>query len=145
MKRKRVTERYGLFVLPGQGDFYYQRARDDGDWELLAQYIEEGHTITPDMRAFLAGVLRGTQRRKKAPPSTRHRLFERAWRIRQFVNTAIEDNGLSASNAVKAAAKKFRVTERTAYRDMRRVREGEEAQAEIDWQERANSYPEDDN
>ena len=56
----------------------------DGDWELLALYLEGGEPVTPDIRKFLSEVLRGDRKR----PKNRHSLAStvaREMEIAEFV------------------------------------------------------------
>jgi hypothetical protein len=39
-----------------------------GEWRPLADYIEDGHALTPDMRRLLAEILRGEREQRKGPP-----------------------------------------------------------------------------
>jgi hypothetical protein len=115
-KRKKPAY-YGLLVVRGsEDDMYLQPARRNGDWELMARYIEDGNVITPAMRAFLAEVLRGLKR-KKGAPRTRD-TFERAFQIEQHVLDAMR-KGQTESDAKKATAIKFNVDKRTVQRIMK--------------------------
>src|SRR5262249_49020616 len=65
IERAKIPER--VYRHPGKlGDRFFLAAAKFGDWEELASYIERDGEITPAMRAFLARVLRG---REKRPPN----------------------------------------------------------------------------
>jgi hypothetical protein len=51
---------------------FLRPAKEDGDWEALATLLESDFEITPDIRAFLAKILREeVKRKKKRPPKAR--------------------------------------------------------------------------
>jgi hypothetical protein len=91
----------------------------DGDWELLALYLESGEPVTPDIRKFLSEVLRGDRKR----PKNRHHLAStvtREMEIAEFVMKQ-EDAG-KCRGVIAEAEKKFRCTRSTVQRALKKHR-----------------------
>jgi hypothetical protein len=92
-----------------------------GDWDSLAAHIERGGEITPEMREFLAGVLRKkVKRAANRPPKEDTRLFHKA--IAMFRIFLQEQRGLSATAAEARVAEDFGVDRSTVQRAMRRLK-----------------------
>ena len=95
-----------------------QKARD-GDWELLALYLEGGEPVTPDIRKFLSEVLRGDRKR----PKNRHSLAStvaREMEIAEFVMKQ-EDAG-KRRGVIAEAEEKFRCSRSTVQRALKKHR-----------------------
>jgi hypothetical protein len=75
-----------------------------GDWDTLANYIERGNQITPEIGSFIAGILRG-EIRKPGKPTTLAKL-KRDFEIVRWVR-AERANGKSKATALEGAAAKF--------------------------------------
>jgi hypothetical protein len=115
--KKRAKPYRGLLVVGGyEDDLFLRPARANGDWDLFTQYIEEGNVITSAMRKYIAGILRGEERRKRKRPRKRD-TTERAMQIISFVNDAIS-SGMKPGKANLAAAEKFGVNVKTVQRAM---------------------------
>jgi hypothetical protein len=106
----------GLIAVPIRWCFLKAR---DGDWELLALYLESGEPVTPDIRKFLSEVLRGDRKR----PKNRHHLAStvtREMEIAEFVMKQ-EDAG-KCRGVIAEAEKKFRCTRSTVQRALKKHR-----------------------
>lgn len=97
-----------------------------GDWPGMAGYIEQGGTITEEMREFLVAVLRGgrgrstpgrAKRSNNRPPKLR--TDENSWERTRFVVALEESAGLSREAAIGEAMSKFNKNRRTIQRDLR--------------------------
>jgi hypothetical protein len=75
-----------------------------GDWDTLANYIERGDAITPEIGSFIAGILRG-EIKKPGKPATLAKL-KRDFEIVRWVR-AERANGKSKATALEGAAAKF--------------------------------------
>jgi len=114
-RKRRPAKPHRLLVGHGTEDYNYLRpASEDGDWWLLAKYIEEGNVITPAMRGFLAAVLRGAKRKRGAPKSAEVRELDH--QILIFVLYG----GRAPAEAKKAAAKEFGVSKRKVERTVKK-------------------------
>lgn len=84
------------------------------DWRFVATYIEEGGPISPDMRRFLASVLRGDEER----PPIKTKSFATANRSADIAGFVLgqEMRGISRTKAIAAAAGDFGVTARHVQR-----------------------------
>jgi hypothetical protein len=83
-----------------------------GDWEAVAEHIERGGKITPELRNFLASVLRSDAPKPKKRPVTL-RMFRRRMRIAEFIVLA---RRRGAKNATQEAAIKFNMDHRAVQR-----------------------------
>src|SRR5262249_40562455 len=75
-----------------------------GDWDVLADYIERGDEITPEIRSFVTKVLRG-EITKLGKPATLAKLW-RDFEIIRWVHTE-RAGGKSKTAALESAAAKF--------------------------------------
>jgi hypothetical protein len=75
-----------------------------GDWDALADYIERGDEITPEIRSFIAKILRG-EITKPGKPATLTKL-RRDFEIVRSVHTE-RAAGKSKASALESAAAKF--------------------------------------
>jgi hypothetical protein len=94
-------------------------AARDGDWGVLARYLEEGEPVTPDIRKFLSEVLRGDRKR----PNNRHHSFStmtREYEIAEFVMKQ-EDAG-KHRGVIAEAEKKFHCSRSTVQRALKKRR-----------------------
>jgi hypothetical protein len=120
-----------LVMIPMVNDQYLRPAVEDGDWDLLAEYLDQYaapsvSNVTPEMCKFLAKVLRGEVPQKKGRGRPRsHRTRDLHMQIDAYVRNAVND-GASESQAKKEAAKKFGVTTRRIQDGIKWVREAEE-------------------
>jgi hypothetical protein len=90
-------------------------AAERHDWQELARYIASGGEITPEIKKFIAAVLRGEVKRpKKRPPSgpaaDRHR------DVATFVYLA---RRFGIKNATQKAAQKYNLDHRSVQRLLR--------------------------
>jgi hypothetical protein len=91
----------------------------DGDWGLLALYLEEGNPITPNIRKFLSEVLRGERKRPKNRPhlvSTMTREME----IAEFVMKQVDAG--KRRGVIAEAEEKFRCSRSTVQRALKKHR-----------------------
>jgi hypothetical protein len=91
----------------------------DGDWELLALYLEEGQPVTPDIRKFLSEVLRGERKRLNNRPHLTSTIT-REMEIAEFVMKQ-EDAG-KRRGVIALAEKKFRCSRSTVQRALKKHR-----------------------
>jgi hypothetical protein len=91
----------------------------DGDWELLARYLEAGAPVTPDIRRFLSEVLRGDRKRpnNRSPSAS---TVSREYEIAEFVKKQ-EDAG-KRRGAIAKAEEKFHCSRSTVQRALRKHR-----------------------
>ena len=75
-----------------------------GDWGALADYIERGDDITPEIRSFITKILRG-EITKTGKPATLAKL-RRDFEIIKWINTE-RTGGKSKTAALESAAAKF--------------------------------------
>jgi len=74
-----------------------------GDWDALADYIEEGGERTPEIEAFIVGVLRGAKKQKKPATQAKHK---RDFQIIKYILTERGDRKTKAA-AIGGAVNKF--------------------------------------
>jgi hypothetical protein len=89
----------------------------DGDWGLLALYLEVGNPITPNIRKFLSEVLRGERKRPKNRPhlvSTMTREME----IAEFVMKQVDAG--KRRGVIAEAEEKFRCSRSTVQRALKK-------------------------
>ena len=91
----------------------------DGDWELLALYLEGGYPVTPDIRKFVSEVLRGNRKR----PKNRHPLASTVAREMEIAEFVMKQRDVGKRRGVIAAAEeKFRCTRSTVQRALKKHR-----------------------
>jgi hypothetical protein len=91
----------------------------DGDWGLLALYLDEGNPITPNIRKFLSEVLRGDRKRLKNRPQLASTMT-REMEIAEFVMKQ-EDAG-KRRGVIAEAEEKFRCSRSTVQRALKKHR-----------------------
>ena len=96
---------------------FLKAARENGDWDALAGYLEWQCPVTPAMREFLAQVLRGKKRARGAPKTAETLTQEyeiggfledqKRQRVRNPIAQALKFFGVSRST-VQAAKRKWK-------------------------------------
>jgi hypothetical protein len=89
-----------LEAMSGVSAIYWAK---HGDWDALADYIERGDDITPEIRSFITKILRGETKPHK--PATLAKL-RRDFEIVKWINTE-RTGGKSKAAALEGAAAKF--------------------------------------
>lgn len=100
------------WINSGPDKWVLLRARD-GDWGVLALYLEAGQPVTPDIRKFLSEVLRSDRKRPNNRPHWASTV-DREMEIAEFVMKQ-EDAG-KRRGVIAEAEKKFRCSRSTVQR-----------------------------
>src|SRR5262249_19697069 len=108
---------------PREVQNFVLRGAKNGDWGLLALYIEIGGAVTPAMRNFLTAVLRGENKR----PNNRAMKFETEVlsNMRAVSPLArMRDGENSKTRAIEKTAETYSVDVRTVQRDKAKLSGG---------------------
>jgi hypothetical protein len=89
----------------------------EGDWDLLATWIEEGYPITDKVRGLLVAILRGKVKKPRGGISTIKTMDEAMKRTLFFM--ARLDEGLGRERAVDETAAEFGTDRRTIQRNVK--------------------------
>jgi hypothetical protein len=120
-------------------DNFLEPAEEDGDWDLLAEFFDQGgyHRVTKEMGEFLSKVLRGEIKRRRGRVKS-HRTRDLYLQIGQFVKSAVDD-GAKLAAAKRSAQKEFRKDLKTVERAIKYLREAEEAFARFNREENSDN------
>lgn len=101
-------------------DFFHLDPALDGDWEPLIKHIATGGEITPAMRKFLVGVLKGELKRPRHRPPKQSTKERRNWIVCTVLQH--EREGLSTEEAIQKAMALYAVDRRSVQRALKLCR-----------------------
>jgi hypothetical protein len=89
----------------------------NGDWKDLASYVEHHRVDNRELRAFIAAIIRGKQKRPNNRPPTRKSQAESSRRCRRVV-WAVYVDGMGKEAAIDKVADEMGLHRRTIQRDL---------------------------